>query len=467
MSLTIQVATLTILGRLLDPEDFGLVAMASPLIVFIQMFSDFGISTATVQRRTLDGDDVSAMFWVGLGLGFLCALVGVALAPLAAWAYGEPRIETLILVLAIMLPLSALRAQHGALLQREMRFAPVAFIGLSSQMIGSIVAVLAARFGAQYWALVVLQMLPALLAVPAFWYFVDWRPKAIFWTATTRSMLSFSGYLTAFNFLNYFGRNADNIMIGMAYGAAELGPYALAYRLMRLPLDQIYGPLSSVVIPALSRLQALPEEFEKLYLRLLSTVSLVGMPAVAFLAVMADSVVVLVVGEQWRYAATIFSWFAIASIVFIVYWTMGWLLVSTGHAKRHAKWALIAVPAVVVGFAAGLPWGGEGVAAAYAVVTCLLVVPGFRFALRTVPVSGKAMLRAVRPAIMAMAAVAAATVVFRVLAPTLASTLPGLVAASLVALLAYALVLSVSIGPRTLVQQARRLRHMLSQPALP
>ena len=78
-------------------------------------------------------------------------------------------------------------------------------------------------------------------------------------------MLGFGGYLAGFNFLNYFARNLDKVLIGWYWGAQTLGFYSVAYRLLLLPIQQVIRPISTVAVPTLSRLQEQPARYALYY----------------------------------------------------------------------------------------------------------------------------------------------------------------------------------------------------------
>src|SRR3954451_9773176 len=106
--LAIQLSGQMVLARMLFPSDFGLVAMALPLTNLVQIFNDIGLGHAIVQRQRLEQARVSALFWVNMMLSCMSACTVAAMAPVAAWLYGEPRITDIVLVMSMLLPLSAL-----------------------------------------------------------------------------------------------------------------------------------------------------------------------------------------------------------------------------------------------------------------------------------------------------------------------------------------------------------------------
>src|SRR4029079_2288960 len=130
-----------------------------------------------------------------------------------------------------------------------------------------------------------------------------------------RSMLSFGGNITGYGTVNYFSKNADNLLIGKFWGAGALGLYNKAAQLVGLPTDQVHEPVLAVAVPALSRLADSPERYRKAYLRIMEKVLLLVMPAVSLLIVSSDWLISIVLGAQWRDASTILVLLSISRLI--------------------------------------------------------------------------------------------------------------------------------------------------------
>lgn len=363
------------LARLLTPADFGLVAMVAAFIGFIGLFNDLGLSTATVQRAEITHDQVSTLFWVNVTLSLVLMVVAVALAPAVAWIYGEPRLTSIMLVIAVTFICAGLTAQHTALLRRQMRFGVLAAIDVLSTGGGIVVALVMALREWGYWSLVGMTVAGAAVNMVLVWRHSRWRPGRPLWTAEVWPMLRFGGNLTGFELVNYCARNADNALIGWCWGAGPLGLYSKAYNLLMMPLRQISAPLGSVLVPALSRLNDQPDRYRRVYLNVIEKIALATVPGIALLIATADWVVYIVLGPNWVEAGRVFKWLGIAALVQPVTNTTGWLFVSQGRAGDMLRWGIIGGPLVIASFIIGLPWGAMGVAIAYAVTTVCIATP--------------------------------------------------------------------------------------------
>jgi len=364
-----------ILARLLTPQDYGLIGMVAVFTGFVAMFKDLGLSLATVQRSEINYDQISTLFWVNVTISIAITLVMMTLSPLIAWFYGEPRLTMITILTSCGFLLGGLAVQHEALLKRQMRFYALSVIAFLAMMIGYVVGIVSALSGASYWSLVLSQL--ALLGSNTIgvWLTCRWRPGPPKRNSGVRSMLSFGGNVTGYALTNYVSKNCDNLVVGRAFGPQLLGLYSKAAQLLSLPTDQINEPLSSVAIPALSRLADSPERYRQAYLRIMEKVIMLTMPAVMLMLATSDWLVLIVLGPQWHDSARIFIFMGLAGLFQPIASTGGWLLVSQGRVKEMLRWSLINAPISVLSIIAGIPWGVGGVAASFSIARILVAFP--------------------------------------------------------------------------------------------
>ena len=370
----VQMASTMMLSRLLTPEDFGLVAMVTAITGFLSVFKDMGLATATIQCDDLTHCQLSTLFWVNAGINILFMVATVAIAPLLAMFYGEPRLFWITIVTGLGFLLGGLTVQHQALLRRQMRFTVLASIDTASLAVGVTLAVITAWLGAGYWALVLSSLGMALTTVPAVWLACRWRPGLPRWE-NMAGLLRFGGHLTIVEILMYLGSNIDNSLIGRFYGPGALGQYSRAYSLLLFPLQLIASPLASVAMPALSRLRHEPARFRKALLSMQQIIALIMIPLAAFMIATADWLIRIVLGPQWEDAAQLFAILGLAALTESLGNAGYCLLTAQGRTDRLLQWAMVATIATVLGIFAGLPWGPHGVAIGYATTSLLIRTP--------------------------------------------------------------------------------------------
>ena len=446
------------LARLLTPEDFGLVAMASAITGFMVIFKDLGLSMATIQREHITHAQVTGLFWVNVGVSAVLAIAAAASAPLVAWFYGDPRLTGITVALSVGFILGGLTTQHEAILKRQMRFRVLAGLEVAAILVGASVAVVYAFLGGGYWSLVLLNLMHPVVLFVGVWIFCQWRPSGPRKGRDLKDLLSFGGNLTGFNVINYFSRRGDDILIGRFVGAGALGLYQKAYQLLLFPLRQLNTPLTSVMIPTLSRTVQEPEKHRRIFTRTVEAISILTMPMVAFMMMTSDWLVLLVLGPKWTAAAELFALLGIVGLVQPVSNATGWLFISQDRSREKLQWGGIGGTLVVLSFVAGLPWGAVGVAASYGISGLVLRVPLlFWMVGRRGPVRTRDLYRLLLLPGIATVSVFASLGLIRLSSPSL-SGIAGLAAGLLV-------VAVVFVGVYLLSPSTRSSLHLLYQKA--
>lgn len=375
------------MARLLDPEDFGLVALSAPLIGFVQLFADLGLSQATIQRAEISQEQLTALFWINVLVGFALMAIAFGLAPVAGWFYGDPRVVTVTQVSALLFAVSGFFSQHYALLNRTMRFGRLVVLDLASFLIGAAAGIAAALVGWGYWAIIANQVVICAVTLILAWALSGWRPSLPGRASGMGSILRFGADLTGFNLVNYLARNLDNVLIGRFNGELSLGFYDRAYKLLLLPLNQISAPLSRVAVPMLSRSMAEPDTYRRAFLRTLDVVMILTYPGVAFALGACPQLIDTVLGPKWAGVSPIFAVLALSAPVATIGNCTGWLFISQGRARDMRNTGLVSSAIYILSFAAGLPWGPVGVAACYTAASIGRVPFIWRAATRVGPVA--------------------------------------------------------------------------------
>jgi O-antigen/teichoic acid export membrane protein len=401
----VDVLAVIVLARLLQPQDFGLIAMVATVLGFVAVFKDAGLTLATIQRENIREEQVSALFWINVAIGVLLTLGVAALSPAVSWFYGDERLGWITIALGSSLFFTGLEAQHAALLRRQLRFRAIAWSQTLAQLVGAIAGIAAAVAGLGVMALVVRGVVTPAVSWISVWLAMPWLPLPPWRSRDAGSLLRFGSYLTAFGAVNHVGRNLDNVLIGRFFGGASLGLYTKAYSLLILPVQMINGPITAVAVPALSRLQSNPERMRSYYARALTMVVSLAMPVVAWLAAIADSFVLTLLGEQWIEAADIFRILAIPAFIGTLNVATGWVFVSLGRVREQLLSGTLNTIGVSIGFVIGMQWGVHGIA--WALVVCALIQrpPTIAYCYRGTPFTLRALGRVLwRPASSALLA---------------------------------------------------------------
>ncbi|NLD35997.1 MAG: MOP flippase family protein [Desulfatiglans sp.] len=379
LSLVIHLGSTMILARILSPQDYGIIAMVAAITGFAGVFSDLGLSTATIQRDKISHEQVSNLFWINAGLGLIITLVVASLSPAVAWFYHTPQLVWVTVVLSMNFMITGLGVQHQALLTRQMRFFSLAKIHIFSMLLGIGIAILMALHGYRYWALVFNTITLSASNTFCLWLVARWQPCLPKHKTGIRPMIRFGSDIAGFNTINFFARNLDNILIGRYHGSGPLGFYSKAYQLLMMPITNFRAPLDKVALPAMSRLQNDHERFRDYYMEYLSILSFIYMPLVTFMFVCSDNIIKIILGPQWIKAGEIFRILAIAALIQPVGSSRGLVLLSTGQSRKYLFQGVTVALIISLAIVLGVSKGAKGVAWAYAISVYAVLFPSLFF----------------------------------------------------------------------------------------
>jgi PST family polysaccharide transporter len=363
------------LSRLLLPIDFGLIAMVMPVIGFVQVVADLGLTQAIVSRPRLYLRELSAFFRINMVISIGLAVMAALTGPLLAWLYGEPRIVPLTVACSLLIVVGGAGMVPGALLNRQLRFGILAAIEVAAMTMSVAIGLIAAIAGARYWSLVAMTAGYSVSQTALNWYFARWRPRFSAPARDAWSLVTVGGSITISNLAGYLNMSLDNVMIGARLGAISLGLYDRSWRLAVLPLTQIQAPFNRVAVPILSRMVDHPERYRPAFLQMTQALLLLVAPAMIFASLESAPLIDLVLGARWLPAAPIFSWLCVGAAITPVNSATFWLLVSQGRAREQMTFGTAAAIINVLAYAVGLWWGIVGVAQSSALSVYLLQSP--------------------------------------------------------------------------------------------
>lgn len=368
----IQLLGVAVLARLLSPGDYGLIAMVVAIIGVGELVRDFGLSSASIQAKTLSSEQRDNLFWISTGLGSFFAALVIACSPLIAALYGEPRLQILSIALSSTFILNGMSAQFRAGLTRTLKLGTLSLIEIVAQAIGLGVGILMALFGTGYWALAGQQIGQGLVLLVGMAIFSRWRPGRYHRAAPMRGLMSFGLNLFASQLLVYASRNVDSVVIGARLGAEPLGLYNRAFQLLLLPLNQINAPASRVALPVLSRLQDEASRYRDYLIAGQTVVLQVVMAVFSVGCALADPLVRLVLGDQWSGSVPLFQILCVAGAFQAAGYATYWVFLSKGLTKSQLSYSLATRPALIGLILVGSIWGVTGVAWAYSLGTMAL-----------------------------------------------------------------------------------------------
>ncbi len=326
----VQIGITAILARLLYPEDFGVIAIASVLIHFFSLFTDMGIGAAIIQNQDLSGKDLNSIFTFSIYVGIVLSALFFFASPLIGSAYHNGSLAGICRILSVNLLFASWNIVPNALINKNKRFKFIAQRTLGLQVLCGISAVAAAFGGLDIYALVVS---PLFTSIGTFC--LNYRQYPLKFTGAVefrslKKISSFSIYQFLFNFINYFSRNLDKLIIGKSFSMNELGYYEKSYQLMLLPMQNITHVITPVMHPILVSLQGNYPELTEKYHKIVRLVATLSFPAGIFLYFSAEDLITLIYGQKWAPAIPVFEILALSVPLQMILSTIGSIYQSSG-----------------------------------------------------------------------------------------------------------------------------------------
>ena len=381
-----QFISVVVMARLLEPSDFGLVAMVSPVYAFAVLFHDLGLSQATMQRPQLTSSQVNSFFWINVGVGMIVCSTLIAFSPVVGWFYGDPRTVALTIAMALLVFIGGLGNQHGAIMTRRMQFRAQAISGIISAIVGLAAAIGWGYFWGGYWALYVGMAVTTVLQMIGVWVCVKWRPGWPALADETFEMLKYGLGITSANLTTFVVQSANSVVVGRVLGERPLGLYDRASRLLSLPLQQMIYPISGVVVPILYRLHDDDARYRGTFLRTIGSITLAISPGVIWAIVLADLLVPTLLGAKWQETTPLFAALSLAALPQLINGSANWLFVTQGRSGDLMRWSFFSGVVSMAALLIGIFFGIVGVAVASVVSQFLRTPFLWWYACRTGPV---------------------------------------------------------------------------------
>jgi teichuronic acid exporter len=391
-------ASTLIVARLLVPEDYGIVGMATVYLGLITLISEFGVGTAVVTLRELTSNQLAQLN----GLAILLGLTGLAVSCLAAvplgWFFASPRLPWVVVAMSTTFVVSSFRSVPSALLQKDLRFKLLSVIEGSRALSLAIVTVLAAWMGLRYWTLVIGAVAGALIDTVLT---LSRRRCSFAWPrpSSLRHVIRFTGHIVTSRLAWYSYSSADLVVCGRVLGAKALGVYSIAWNIANVPVDKIAGVVNSITPALFSAVQNDRALLQRYLLNLTEGISLIALPASVGLGLVAPEFVQALLGQKWapavvplRLLAGFASLRCLAPMISVALNTMG--------ESRFAMWNSIAAAFLMpASFLVASRWGNTGIAAVWLLAYPLVAIPLFQRAFKTMDLRWRDYLRVLRPAL--------------------------------------------------------------------
>ena len=345
VTMTIQVLQLAILTRLLDKSDFGLIAIASMVISFTDLFSEMGITVALVHKQNITKEVYSSVYWLNIGVSIVIYAITAALAPLVARFYGEPLLTKIVVLLALKIVLNGFGKMFHTIKQKDLDFGFISRVKVIIAIIGLLVTVGFAYFGYGVMSLVYGQLISIGINQLIFAIAGMRQQKILFHFSfhEVKDVLSIGGYHLGTQILDFVAARLDVLLIGKFFTMSQLGVYNIAKDLILKPFHIINSISSSVFSAAFAKIQNNLSAVVFNYNKLIKVVSIITLPIYCGLFIFADLLVAILYAPSFADVAIFIRILSLVGICSSLTSQAAPVLVALGRTDLGLRWTIVRV----------------------------------------------------------------------------------------------------------------------------
>jgi lipopolysaccharide exporter len=360
----LQFAQIAILARILTPADFGLAAIVTSIMAFLQIFADAGISNAIIHHQKISNTQQSSLYWLNVCATSVLAIALMLFSGLLATWYEQPNLDNLITLAALAMIASSIGLQLRLKAQKSLNFSPLAKVDISAAFAGFICAITSAFFGFGVYSLLISALITSILSSLLSWIYLSdgWRPLIRLKMSEIREFLQFGGYMMANNLANSLNSQIDVLLGGKMMSAQAIGQYSIA-KSLNLNIAMIVNPIvTQVGLPIMAQAQNDPALLKRIYLQTMLMTASINFPIYIFLIFFAPEVVALYLGESWTSTIPLMQIFAAWALLRSTGNPVGSLLMAKGRADLSFKWNLTWLFITPLAIWLGSHYGATGMA---------------------------------------------------------------------------------------------------------
>lgn len=304
-----------VLARLLSPQDFGLIGILMIFIQISQTLVNGGFRLALIQKKEVDDEDYSSVFYINLVVSCVAYLLIYITAPFIAVFYNQPILTDLVRLLALVFIINAFSYVQEAHLNKDLRFKTLMFIHLPSNIFGGVVSIGMAMLGFGVWSIVAMQLLTRLAYAIQIWIYSKWKPLFSFNKNKAKNLFSFGYKLMISDIIHTIYNNIYVVIIGKFFPVSVVGYYQNSFTMVDAPSSTITGVLSVVTFPIFSSIQDDLKKLKKGYKTVMQQAFFWICPFYVFLGFLAIPLFRFIFTEKWLPSVPFFQWLCVWGIL--------------------------------------------------------------------------------------------------------------------------------------------------------
>jgi PST family polysaccharide transporter len=335
-----QFVAVPILARLLNPEQYGIVAIAMPFALFAMTIADAGIGMSLVRTPISERIQWSTCFWLSVILGFILALLMMAAGPVATMIFDQPLLTPMLMALGFVVLAQATHLIPVAAMQQAKRFKTIAAVEITATFTGIGVAVYMAYHGYGAWALIGQQVSFFAVRVTCICSLSPFRPLWVFDWKQVREHVHFGSNVLGNSLIQHFARSFDSWAVGRVLGAATVGIYSMAFQFARLPIMTLSTPLQYVLYADLATMKNDTQAIARTYLMITRLAAVLVIPTMGMIAIANEPIFTVLLSQKWADVGLVFMLLAPACALQSVTSIGETVLFATGHTKTQVRCTL-------------------------------------------------------------------------------------------------------------------------------
>lgn len=356
----IQFISFIAITRVLTPSQVGLGTIALTVALFGQLFTDLGLSAAIIKQRHLTQSYVATSFLINAWSGLVVTLIIVAISVPVSKIFHAPSLILLISVASLTFLLSV-GSVPLALLIRQFRFKTITKIEVASAVIAAALGITASRNGFGATSVLIAPIVSVLISSICACYTVRIPLRHLYSHADARDIVKYVRGIVGFSTLNYWSRNADNLIVAGIASPTVLGYYGRAYQLMLAPLTLVADVISRVLFPVLSVNAANEERFRSAWSSAIGAAMLIGCPFAAFMVMDGRDIAIVLLGQKWAPCGFFISVLAASLPAQLFSRFSGVVYQSLQVTGLYFRMGIVGIVVTVGGMLVGIAWGAHGV----------------------------------------------------------------------------------------------------------
>ena len=398
-----------IVARILMPGDYGVMGVAMMLIGFANLFTDFGFSSAIVQKQIKDEDTLRSIFTFNFAVSTALAVLFSLSARFIAEFFKSADCKNVVIVMSSFFVITSFSAVPRAILRRDLDFKTLSLVDTGGAILMGVVTLLLALAHFRYWALALGQLLPTVVTTLYVCIHVRWLPVVAYKHSSMKHIVDFGFWNVLKTQLEFALGQIDKMFLGRFAGLVALGYYDKAMSIAAVPSESYIASLSGVLFSSFSQRRDDREELRNLFKRGLMMISVLSFPVYIGLFIVARYFVVGLLGTKWSPMIVPFEIIAVSYSLRSIGRFLVSVNVGIGEYKAYTVRYFVAGCVFVVLCALLVGYGTSGIAIAFLVFSVLYVALGLQLAIRALDLGWADVLGVCWPAAKATACMLAVT----------------------------------------------------------